>query len=466
MTNNAIRGGLVFEPSPFSAIEKAHLPDTVTINIHKDATVVVAPGDKVLTGQPLVKTNSVSSHASLSGVVTRASNRSVTILSDNRDEWYHQSQSRGDVETLFFAMGLVGLGGAAFPVSRKLTSVENKIETLLINAAECDPAIYCDEALMQEHAAGIAAGISIAQKASGAKNCIVGIEENKTAAIAEMQKHLPGDIPLVTVPAIYPSGAEKTLFKLCTGKRGLRENNSICFNVSTCYAMYQAVELSRPLISRVVTIVYENRIANIELRIGTPIHTLEALVGSKIADQVISGGQMMGKLIPKNQFTDKHTNSLILQPPPPPAAKPCIRCGACADVCPEGLYPQQLFWHTEPHNTSALTELNLDLCIECACCDAVCPSHIPLASLFHKASTTIKRHKQDQEKSETAKQRYEKRLARLNTQSTRQQKELDQKSADLENITTSEDAKKALIAKALQRSKNKKSSDNNQDSSQ
>jgi len=465
MTNNAIRGGLVFEPLPFGAIEKVNLPDTVTINIHNDASVAVVPGDRVLTGQPLVQTNSVSSHASLSGVVTDVTKQTVTIKSDNRDEFYHHNESCSDVQTLFYAMGLVGLGGAAFPVSEKLTNAGNKVDTLLINAAECDPAIYCDEALMQEQAAEIAAGISIAQKATGAKNCIVGIEENKITAIAEMQKQLSGDIQLITVPAIYPSGAEKTLFKLCTGNEGLRDNNSICFNVSTCYAMYQAVRHSRPLISRVVTVVSKDNIANIELRIGTPISAIEVLADRKVADQVISGGQMMGKLISKNQFIDKHTNSLILQPEIPQNAKPCIRCGACADVCPEGLYPQQLFWHTEPHNTSALTELNLDQCIECACCDAVCPSQIPLASLFHRAATTIKNQQQDQKKSETAKQRYEKRLARLNSQSTRQQKELDQKSAELEHNNKSEDAKKALIAKALKRSKKKKSSDNNQDTS-
>ena len=168
---------------------------------------------------------------------------------------------------------------------------------------------------------------------------------------------------------------------------------------------------------------------------------------------------MMGRPVSKDQFIGKHTNSLILQPEELPKATPCIRCGACADVCPENLYPQQLYWHTQPHNTKALADLRLERCIECACCDAVCPSHIPLARVFNKSSLKIEAEKSEQNKAALAKQRYEKRLSRLNNQSIRQQKELDHKTANLASATKTDDAKKALIAKALTRRKNKKSLD-------
>ena len=464
INSHTIHGGLLFESMSFGEIEQLPLPDTVTISIPQNATVKVATGERVLTGQPLVhdNDNSAVSHASVSGTVTAVSTRSVTIDSDSRDEAYKTNRPDTDYQSLFQSMGLVGLGGAAFPVFKKLASAQNdkRTDILLINAAECDPAIYCDEALIQQRAADIVKGIQIAQQATDSKNCIIGIEENKTTAIKQLKKHLPADIQLTIVPAIYPSGAEQTLFKLCTGKNGsLQSNSALCFNIATCYAMYQAVELSQPLISRIVTVVFRDRIANFEMRIGTPLNHLEAATDLVTDNQIIEGGQMMGRPVSKDQFIGKHTNSLILQPEKSPKATPCIRCGACADVCPENLYPQQLYWHTQPHNTKALADLRLERCIECACCDAVCPSHIPLAKSFNKASLKIKVEKTEQNKATLAKQRYEKRLSRLNNQSIRQRKELDHKTANLASTSKTDDAKKALIAKALTRRRNKKSTD-------
>ena len=460
--NHGIRGGLLFEPLPFSDIEQLPLPAQVTVSVAANATVAVATGEHVLTGQPLIhpSDNHVMSHASLSGTVTATTARSVTIKSDNRDKPYIHNNKPADYKSLFQSMGLVGLGGAAYPAFKKLlqSKTGTGVNTLLINAAECDPAIYCDEALMQERAADVVKGIQVARKATGAANCIVGIEKNKTAAIEQLQQHLPANITLAVVPAVYPVGAEQTLFKQCTGMDGsLQHNNALCFNVATCYSMYRAVELSQPLISRIVTLVHRDRAANFELRIGTPLSYLETATGTAMNSRLIEGGRMTGRSISKDRFIEKHTNSLILQPEKSTPAKPCIRCGACAEVCPENLYPQQLYWHTQPHNTVALTGLKLEQCIECACCDAVCPSHIPLTGLFNKALHTIKAEKDEQVKAALAKLRYEKRQSRLNDQSVRERKKLDDKTADLANANQTTDAKKALIAKALQRSKNKKS---------
>ena len=309
---------------------------------------------------------------------------------------------------------------------------------------------------MQERTAEVVKGIQIAQRATRAKNCIVGIEENKTEAITQLKQNLPDNIQLICVPAIYPSGAEQTLFKLCTGYDGsLQQNRALCFNIATCYSMYCAVELAQPLISRIVTVVSHNQAANFELRIGTSLQHLMAMTDFAAGDQFIEGGKMMGQSIGRDQFISKQTNSLILHPEKPPQALPCIRCGACADVCPENLYPQQLHWHTQPHNTAALNELKINQCIECACCDAVCPSHIPLVSSFNKASSKIQTEQAELHKAALAKLRYEKRLSRLSDQSSRQRKELDRKTAHLADTNKTDTAKKALIARALARRKNK-----------
>ena len=460
-SNKKIRGGLEFKPLSFGTIEHLPLPDKVTISTPQNAKVTIAKGARVLTGQPLVSAseNCVVSHASISGVVTAVTADSVTIASDKQDDRYIYTKTPDEnYQSLFQAMGLVGLGGAAFPVFKKLHSAQSYtgVSTLLINAAECDPAIYCDEALIHERAAEVVKGIQIAQLATGAKYCIVGIEENKTKAIALLNQHLPDNIQLISVPAVYPSGAEQTLFNLCTGKKGsLQQNKALCFNVATCYSMYCAVELSQPLISRVVTVVSGDHVTNFELRVGTSLKHLGAATNIASFDRLTEGGKMMGRSISCDQFIGKHTNSLILQPEPPAKTVPCIRCGACTDVCPENLYPQQLFWHTQPHNTAALKELKLDQCIECACCDAVCPSHIPLASLFNNASSIINVEKAEQNKAALAKLRYEKRLSRLNDKTIRQQKELNQKTANLANTNKTDAAKKDLIAKALERRKNK-----------
>ncbi len=463
-TTYKVHGGLAFEPARFDAIETLPLPDHICIQIDRDATPAVTEGDCVLKGQTLsqCEPDQVAQHASISGVVTDISDSVITIRSDGLDQSFitpHANRSYPQrINNLCHQYGLVGLGGAAFPVHKKLDAIKHLTpDTLLINAAECDPAIYCDEALIQDRARDIVKGIEIALSASGAQQCIVGIEENKTESIAQLLEHLPAEIKLVVVPAIYPSGAENTLFALCTGKTGgVRKNNSLCFNVATCYAIYKAVTLAEPLVSRVVTVVTERAVRNFELRIGTPLTHLCKHLSLPLNSAITCGGQMMGRMITSDHYIEKRTNSLIFHKHTTKKSVACIRCGACADVCPERLLPQQLFWHTKPYNRTALLNLNLSHCIECACCDAVCPSHIPLTDFFIHAKEAIQIENTEHQKAELAKDRYEARLARLKNQSKRERKKLDNKTASLSNSQNKDQLKKDLIAKALQRSKNKK----------
>lgn len=470
MGKQKVRGGLQIQALPFGAIEIAPLPSVVHIPVESTAEICVNVGDVITTGQPLTHPDShtVASHASVSGAVIGITSDTVSVRSDQLDtqhpEKSHQLNNKEDYQQFFRSMGLVGLGGAAFPVDKKLNSLEPT--TLLVNAAECDPAIYCDEALMQERHLEIIQGIEIAIKATGVSQCIIGIEDNKQKAIEKMKIHLPDHIQMICVPAIYPSGAEKTLLRLCTGNSGsLKDNKTICFNVATCYAMYQAVKHSRPLISRIVTIVENNQIRNLDVRIGTPLNELLLFDDRNTTTALTCGGRMMGWPVTQDHRIDKRTNCIVLQKEKQPAVSPCIRCGACEEVCPENLLPQHLYWQTTTPDTSKLQELKLDKCIECGCCDAVCPSNIPLADLFNTAKQTIQNEKAEQRKATLAKRRYEKHLARLNEKTVRQRKELDSKTETLNTTSASDQAKKALIAKALQRSKNKASAGSGKKSS-
>jgi len=333
-----VQGGLTFDALQFESLKPAPLPTRVSIQVDKQAQLSVASGDHVLTGQPLHLDNPMTQHASISGVVSCTDQNLVTIESDGQDNVFSHKiktpESAKQFENICRQMGLVGLGGACYPVHAKLKSVRKvsdySFDTLLINAAECDPAIYCDEALILSKAKEVASAITLVWKISGAKTCIVGIEENKTAAIEQLNQHLPTEVKIVCVPAIYPSGAESILYKLCTGKTGsLRDNNSLCFNLATCHSIYMVLQQSQPLISRVVTVVTKATVQNVEVRLGTSVKDLAsslAIPFSPSSNEVIHGGKMMGVPVDQNYKINKSTNSLIFKSLEKRVPLPCITC--------------------------------------------------------------------------------------------------------------------------------------------
>ena len=331
-----IKGGLAFQTMPFGAIETIPLPPTISMRIEDGATVSVNVGDQVLKGQKLTSglTAAPAQHASTSGVVVEISDQFIAIETDGRDKASNTAddhlETPSELIEAFNQCGLVGLGGAAFPVATKINSTNSianrQIDTLLINAAECDPAISCDEALMQERTEQIVNGIELAITATGAHHCIVGIEENKSLAIEQLKEYLPDSITLTRVPSIYPSGAEELLYNLCTGRTGtLTENNSLCFNIATCYSMYQAIHRSEPLISRIVTVVVGDEMRNFELRIGTPIKDLTAFLSLPSQYEIISGGLMVGHKVTTTHSISKQTNSLLFRATKQQQATACIR---------------------------------------------------------------------------------------------------------------------------------------------
>ena len=415
--------------------------------------VLVASGDKVFKGQLVAKMAEgelgAPIHAPSSGVIGKIEKQAVPhpsaldalcieLILDGKDDW-GKSQlapyadfSHIDNKMLFARIeetGLVGLGGAAFPSSVKISASKNTIETLIINAAECEPYISCDDLLMRERADDIVIGIRILLQLLNPQQCLIGIEDNKPEAIAAMQRATASldKVQVCTIPTLYPSGGEKQLIKILTGKEipegGIPlDRGLLCHNVATSYALYKAVVKGEPLISRVLTITGDGvkQPQNIEALIGTPISDLIAQAGGYTthAQRLIMGGPMMGITLKNdnspmvkasNCFLVASTTSLqqansihASQP-----QMPCIRCGKCMQACPANLLPQQLYWYTQAKDFERVSEHNLTSCIECGCCDFVCPSHIPLVSYFRFAKSEIRAQKISPKKSDLSRERHE-----------------------------------------------------------
>jgi len=435
----------------------------LTQHIGQAAEVIVKAGDKVLKGQILAHANGAISapvHASSSGIVTAIEEHPiphpsglsalcVVIDTDGYDQWLECSplmdkNSIDDINTLtneqinaqIADAGIVGLGGALFPSAAKLrTAQKMHTETLIINAAECEPYITCDDVLMRRRPEEVILGILLIKKTVGAKKCIIGIENNKPEAYQALlnavsgynKPHTDSQIEVVPVPARYPAGGEKQLIQVLTGKqvpsRGLpMDIGIICHNVTTAAAVYQAVYRGEPLISRIVTITggAVKTPQNMEVAIGTPIREVlnqAGLFEDKI-DKVIMGGPMMGFALPSIDIpVTKATNCLLISEKDelatPPPAMPCIRCARCSDSCPMSLLPQQMYWYAKSRELDKVQDYNLFDCIECGCCSYACPSNIPLVQYFRYAKTEIWEDERERNKADIARDRHEFRQERL-----------------------------------------------------
>jgi electron transport complex protein RnfC len=385
-------------------------------------------------------------HAPTSGVITSIENSIVAdhsqpqqlcinLAVDGHDEAQQlepQSNysllSRVDIVSLIRDAGIIGMGGAGVPAADKLRLCgESAIEFLIINAAECEPYITADEALLRERAEKVVVGAEILKLASAARRCIIAIEDTKPDAIGALKQALQNEMnpnqscELVLVPSKYPAGSERQLIKCVTGieiatSQRPTENGIIMHNVGTAYAAYEAIVEGKPCVSRFTTLCGQalKTPKNFEVLIGTTTDFLFELCGIDTSNKQksIVGGSLMGSELRSDKAAIcKTTNCLIAASvnefQAPQTEQACIRCGLCADVCPSKLLPQQLLAFSKTVDTTQLLEHGLFDCIECGACDYVCPSHIQLVSTYKESKKLIETRRQDLEHSDYWQQRFQ-----------------------------------------------------------
>ncbi|EXJ14623.1 electron transport complex subunit RsxC [Imhoffiella purpurea] len=453
-----------------AAIESIALPRRLLVplqqHIGAPARLIATVGEQVLKAQMIAEpTGLVSSpiHAPSSGTLVAVENHPVphpsgltapcaVIETDGSDSWaelpppltdYPQLDPERIRERIRWA-GVVGMGGASFPTSVKLSpGTERQIHTLIINGAECEPYISCDDRLMRERAGHVLEGVRIMHHLLEVKQVLIGIEDNKPEAIEAMRLALTETdmrayTEIVPIPTLYPSGGEKQLIRILTGKevptKGIpAQVGIVCQNVGTAAAVADAVLEGRPLVSRVVTVT-GRAIANprnLQVPIGTPAEDLIAHCGGyrETPARLICGGPMMGfTLRTAATPVTKAANCILAltaeESPDPGPALACIRCGRCAQACPASLLPQQMYWYARAKDLDRIQDYNLFDCIECGCCAQVCPSHIPLVQYYRFAKTEIWSREQEKRKSEQARARHAAKQARLERQEQERQAKL------------------------------------------
>lgn len=426
-------------------------------HIGQPARPTVDVGQTVLRGDELARAEGLVSapiHASTSGTVVAIEERPVphasqlkslcvVLQSDGNDAsrpeplWQLPTDPLAITHDELIAVvrqaGIVGLGGAAFPAAVKLNPKDTAAtDTLILNGAECEPYISCDGAAMVEDAAAIAQGALLLKTLTHARQVMIGIEDQNSAAIASMQEAVralgENNICVKPVATRYPQGGEKQLIQSLTGLEVPSEGlpidiGIVVHNVGTAAAIWNAVSAGQALTERIVTVTGSGVVqpANLRVRIGTPIRELITFCGGYRPGtdyRLLMGGPMMGFDLASDALpVVKATNCILVGSSddlaPPPEPMPCIRCGDCVEVCPAGLLPQQLYWHARAHEFEQTQKLNLADCIECGCCAEVCPSNIPLVQYYRFAKTEIRIADQERRKADQARARHEFRLERL-----------------------------------------------------
>ena len=408
----------------------------------------------------------------------------VVIRADGRDEWgdtrmepwldWDTRDSRRLRERIREA-GVVGLGGAAFPTAVKLNPrAGQNIHTLIVNGAECEPWISADDMLMRTAPEAVFEGIRIVAHLLDVERILFAVEDSMPEAMRALTENAPAELAdrleLVSIPAVYPTGGERQLIQVLTGREvpsgGLPADlGMVCHNPGTFRAICDAVIQGRPLVSRLVTVTGPgvHRPRNVNALIGTPFAELVAAAGGYDAevDRLVMGGPMMGFAVHDDALpVIKGTNCLLATRPqdtPSPGPRmPCIRCGECAAVCPARLLPQQLYWQAKAKDFDAIQDYGLFDCIECGCCAHVCPSNIPLVQYYRYAKHEIWTREKERQKSDVARERYEFRQARLEREEREKAEKLARKKAAVKNKEGQDDDKQAAIQAALERSRARK----------
>lgn len=406
-------------PTDESPIERIPLPEEVVIPLKQGiggvATPTVSAGDPVKRGTLLgaIEGLGTNVHASVAGTVKAIEERddgkgnlilSVVIARSEEQETQLlpplASPAAEEIIARVAEAGILGMGGAGFPTARKLTP-KHPVTTLLLNGAECEPYLTCDDRLMREEREKILRGAEYLKTALGASEIVIAIEKNKPASLALFE-----DTPyrVVALKKQYPMGSEKHLIYCCTGKvvpqGGLPSDIGVSVqNVATAFAVCEAVEEGIPLIERVVTVAGGGiqTPKNLRCPVGTPLSALAAYCG--IGDNAVKyvvGGPMTGAaLTGLNAPVTKTTSGLLLltkKETNSDAPTPCINCGKCAEVCPMRLLPMQTaFYASAKEYENAAKYGGVLSCIECGACSYICPARRPLAQAIKTAKAELKK---------------------------------------------------------------------------